>query len=53
MQIQFHVSDLDQSFNGTMKSWAKLYLKHFVIQAKKRADDMIKKFVKPFEKYIE
>ncbi|MCZ2299865.1 MAG: HincII family type II restriction endonuclease [Chitinophagales bacterium] len=53
MQIQFHVSDLDQSFNGTMKSWAKLYLKHFVIQAKKRADDMIKKFVKPFEKYID
>lgn len=53
MQIQFHVRDLGQSFNGTMKSWAKLYLKHFVIQAKKRADDMIKKFVKPFEKYIE
>lgn len=52
MQIQFHVSDLDQSFDGTMKSWAKSYLKHFVTQAKKRADDMIKKFVKPFEKYI-
>ena len=53
MQIQFHVRDLDQSFNGTMESWAKSYLKHFVTQAKKRADDMIKKFVKPFEKYIE
>lgn len=52
MQIQFQVSDLDQSFNGTMKSWAKSYLKNFVTQAKKRADDMIKKFVKPFEKYI-
>ncbi|MBK7985584.1 MAG: HincII family type II restriction endonuclease [Ignavibacteria bacterium] len=52
MQIQFQVSELDQSFNGTMKSWAKSYLKHFVTQAKKRADDMIKKFVKPFEKYI-
>jgi len=53
MQIQFHVCDLDQSFKGTRKEWAKLYLKHFVTQAKKRADDMIVKFVKPFEKYIE
>jgi type II restriction enzyme len=51
MQIQFHVSDLDQSFDTTRKNWAKSYLKHFVTQAKKRADDMIKKFVKPFEKY--
>ena len=52
MQIQFHVCDLDQTFKGTRKQWAKLYLKHFVAQAKKRADDMIIKFVKPFEKYI-
>jgi hypothetical protein len=52
MQIQFHVCDLDQSYKGSMKNWAKLYLKHFVTQAKKRADDMINKFVKPFEKYI-
>lgn len=53
MQVQFHVCDLDQTFTGDMKDWAKAYLKHFVTQAKKRADDMIKKFVKPFEKYIE
>lgn len=53
MQIQFHVCDLDQTFNGNMENWAKSYLKHFVKQAKKRADDMIEKFVKPFEKYIE
>jgi len=52
MQIQFHVCDLDQTFKGTREQWAKEYLKHFVTQAKKRADDMIKKFVKPFEKYI-
>lgn len=52
MQIQFHVSDLGQSFNGTIKNWAKLYLKHFVTQAQKRANDMIKKFIKPFEQYI-
>lgn len=53
MQIQFHVCDLDQSFSGTMEEWARAYLKHFVTQARKRADDMIKKFVKPFEKYIQ
>lgn len=52
MQIQFHVRGLDQSFDGAMESWAKSYLKHFVTQAKKRADDMVTKFVKPFEKYI-
>lgn len=52
MQIQFHVSDLDQSFNGTMQKWAREYLQHFVTQAKKRANDMINKFVKPFEKYL-
>lgn len=53
MQIQFHVSELDQSFEGTMESWAKSYIKHFVQQAKKRADDMIERVVKPFEKYLE
>lgn len=53
MQIQFHVCDLDQDFSGTRKEWAKAYLKHFVSQAKKRANDMITKFVKPFEKYID
>jgi len=53
LQIQFHVCSLDQSFSGDKKQWAKEYLKHFVEQAKARADYMIKKFVKPFEKYIE
>ncbi len=52
MQIQFHVADLKQSFTGTMEEWVKEYLKHFVKQAKRRADNMITKFVKPFEKYI-
>jgi|GEM_PF-3153961 len=37
---------------GSRQDWAKAYLKHFVIQAEKRAGDMITKFVKPFEKYI-
>lgn len=52
MQIQFYVCDLDQDFREDRKQWAKAYLKHFVEQARKRADDMIDKFVKPFEKYI-
>jgi Restriction endonuclease HincII len=53
MQIQFHVYDLTQDFTGTTEEWAKAYLKHFVTQAKRRADEMIKKFVKPFEKYLD
>lgn len=52
MQIQFHVCDLNQNFEGSREDWAVYYLKHFVTQAKKRANDMITKFVKPFEKYI-
>ncbi len=52
MQLQFHVCDLDQTFTGTMEDWAKAYLRHFVAQAKRRANDMITKFVQPFEKYI-
>lgn len=52
MQIQFHVCDLTQDFDGTKEEWARLYIKHFVTQAKKRSEDMIEKFVKPFEKYI-
>ncbi len=52
MQLQFHVCDLDQNFEGSREEWAVAYLKHFVAQAKKRANDMITKFVKPFEKYV-
>jgi Restriction endonuclease HincII len=53
MQIQFHVCDLDQSFEGNMATWARVYLQHFVAQAKKRSNDMITKFVNPFEPYIQ
>jgi len=52
MQLQFHVCDLDQEFKGDKEEWARAYIKHFVSQAKKRSNDMITKFVKPFEKYI-
>jgi type II restriction enzyme len=52
MQVQFHVSKLDQSFTKTKKEWAKEYLTHFVSKARDRSSDMITKFVTPFEKYI-
>lgn len=53
MQIQFHVCDLNQEFEGNTEDWAKSYLRHFINQAKKRADYMVIKFVRPFEKYVE
>jgi len=52
MQVQFHVCNLDQSFQGGKEQWARAYLKHFVTQARKRSVDMITKFDKPFEKYM-
>ena len=53
MQIQFHVSGLDQSFTGDVKSWAKEYLKAFVASAEKRCEYMREKYVIPFQKYVE
>lgn len=52
MQIQFHVSDLPQDFEGTQEEWARAYLTHYYYQALKRADDMKTKFADPFEDYI-
>jgi hypothetical protein len=53
MQIQFHVCNLDQDFEGTIEQWAKEYLKHFVTQVYRRSEYMIEKYAKPFEKYID
>lgn len=53
MQVQFHVSSLDQSYCGDVKQWCLDYLNTFVSQAHDRADTMIKKFVKPFQKFLE
>ncbi len=53
MQIQFNVEDLDQTFEDSKEVWAKKYLQHFVKQAQNRARNMIEKFVKPFEKYLD
>lgn len=52
MQIQFHICDLDQEFIGNKKAWCREYIRNFVNQAKRRSDDMIKKFVIPFEQYL-
>ncbi|TAL56177.1 MAG: restriction endonuclease [Bacteroidetes bacterium] len=52
MQIQFHVSNLDQDFKGSVEGWAKAYLKHFVAQVYRRSQYMVEKYAKPFERYI-
>ena len=52
MQIQFHVSDLPQSFTKTKEEWAKAYLTHYYHQALKRSEDMKTKFADPFKDYI-
>jgi type II restriction enzyme len=52
LQVQFHVSDLEQNFAGSREQWARAYLKHFVDQARRRTESMITKFVVPFEKYL-
>jgi len=44
MQIQFHVSNLNQDFKDRREDWAREYLKHFVEQAKKRSKEMIEKY---------
>ena len=53
MQIQFHVSDLDQTFKGTIEDWAEAYLKVFVASAERRCRTMYERYVAPFKKYLE
>ena len=52
MQIQFHVSSLDQSFTGTPEDWARAYIKTFVKSAEERCVKMYKTYVEPFKKYL-
>ena len=52
MQIQFHVSDLSQDFNGTKEEWARKYLTHYYKEALNRAETMKIKFADPFKDYI-
>lgn len=53
MQLQFHVRDLDQSWNGTREEWARHYLKVFVHSAEARCEKMREEYVIPFLKYIQ
>ena len=53
LQIQFHVGECDQTFTGTYEEWARAYIKHFVQEAKERAQYMVDKFVTPFLKYLD
>lgn len=53
MQIQFHVCDLDQSWQGNRDEWARHYLKVFVESAKIRCQKMVDMYITPFIKYIE
>lgn len=52
MQIQFHVSDLETNFKGSIEEWTKAYLEHYISSVYKRSEFMIEKYAKPFEKYI-
>ena len=53
MQVQFHVSDLDQSWKGTREEWARHYLKVFVTSAEARCQKMRDMYITPFLKYVE
>lgn len=52
MQIQFHVETLDQSYCNPIEQWCTDYLRTFVTQGKGRANTMLRKFVRPFEKFL-
>lgn len=52
MQIQFHVSELDQNFTGTKNQWAHEYITAFVKSAEKRCQKMYKTYIEPFKKYV-
>lgn len=52
MQIQFHVEALGQTYRGSIEQWCTDYLRNFLIQAQKRSDTMVQRFVKPFEKFL-
>jgi len=53
MQVQFHVSELDQTWGKSRKEWAIEYLRIFVASAKARCQKMQDMYILPFLKYIE
>lgn len=52
MQVQFHVCDLDQSWEVDKETWARYYLKVFVTSAELRCKKMKELYVDPFVRYI-
>lgn len=53
LQIQFHVADLGQQWTGSMRQWAKDYIRHFVDSAKHRCKKMEEEYIIPFLKYLD
>ncbi|MDE5773298.1 MAG: HincII family type II restriction endonuclease [Muribaculaceae bacterium] len=53
MQIQFHVSELDQSWKDSRREWAIEYLRKFVNSAEDRCTKMRKTYIEPFLRYIQ
>lgn len=53
MQIQFHVCNLDQSWERTREEWAREYIKVFVASATERCEKMRRDYIAPFLKYIQ
>lgn len=53
MQVQFHVSEIDQTWEKSRKAWAVEYLRVFVSSAKARCQKMQNMYITPFLKYIE
>ena len=51
-QIQFHVSDLEQNWEGSKREWAHHYIKTFVKSAKERCKTMLSRYVCPYLKYL-
>ncbi len=52
LQIQFHIKNLDQQYNGNLENWCLEYLQHFVKKAGERKEYTEKKFIKPFSKFL-
>ncbi|MBQ8968821.1 MAG: HincII family type II restriction endonuclease [Bacteroidaceae bacterium] len=52
LQVQFHVCDLDQSWQGSREEWARVYLSMFVRSAEHRCQYMRDRFIMPFVKYL-
>lgn len=51
MQVQFHVSEIKENYQGNKVDWAYDFLETFRSQATKRTEVMINKFVNPYLKY--